>query len=52
MWNTMGDGPGLAGFVQKVNKRLDAEISDKSMIKYLMGRNICRHIAIYAEEAE
>lgn len=50
MWRTMGDGPGLVGFVQDVRERLEREIADPALVSDLMGGNIARRLAIPLEE--
>ena len=50
LWKTMGDGPGLVGFVGQIKERLESEISDPSIVSNLMGRNITERFALPAPE--
>ncbi len=46
MWNTMGEGPGLIGFIEIIKNRMDYEINDPILINQLMGENISNRLAI------
>ena len=50
LWENMGGGPGLAGFIKKIKKRLEIEITEEPIIKDLMGGNINRCLAVNIEE--
>ena len=52
LWKTMGDGPGLVGFVGQVKERLESEISDPSIVSDLMGRNIAKRFALSIPETK
>ena len=52
LWKTMGDGPGLVGFVGQIKNRLELEISDPSIVSNLMGRNIAERFAISIPETK
>lgn len=49
-WKTLGDGPGLAGFVNVIKKRLEAEIKDVSVVAKLLGENITDRLAYQTKE--
>ncbi len=46
MWQSMGNGPGLSGFIDLIKKRLDEEIQDPKVVKDLVGGNIAERLAI------
>ena len=50
LWKTMGDGPGLVGFIDLIKRRLEREIKNQSIIADLTGGNIAGHLAIGVEE--
>ena len=50
LWESMGEGPGLAGFIQQIKKRLEIEITEEPIITNLMGGNINRYLAVSIEE--
>lgn len=50
MWESMGEGPGLAGFIHQIKKRMEMEITEGSIITDLMGGNINRCLAVNIEE--
>ena len=50
LWAKIGGGPGLAGFVNKIMKRLETIIADGDIILDLMGANIARCFAVNDKE--
>jgi len=46
LWNSMGDGPGLTGFIEIIKSRMDTEFSDPIIVDQLMGGNISNRLAI------
>lgn len=40
MWNSMGQGPGLAGFPTIIKDRLDTEFQERQIVERMMGGNI------------
>jgi phosphotriesterase-related protein len=49
LWKTMGGGPGLAGFVTEVKRRLTELIADQACLEGLMGANIAQRLALPIE---
>ncbi len=46
MWQYLGSGPGLTGFIDLIKKRLDEEIQDPKVVENLVGGNIAQRLAI------
>ena len=46
LWQALGTGPGLPGFVGVIKKRLDSEIQSPDIVTKLMGRNITSRLAV------
>jgi len=46
MWNSMGGGPGLVGFIEIIKRRLDSEFNDPIIVNQLLGGNISNRLAI------
>ena len=46
MWKSMGEGPGLEGFIEIIKNRMDVEFNDPVIIEQLMGGNISNRLAI------
>lgn len=43
-WNSMGTGPGLAGFPTIIKERLEEEFQDPKIVEALMGGNIAKRL--------
>ena len=50
LWETMGNGPGLAGFITQIKNRLEKEDLEQEIIFNLMGRNIANRLAVNYKE--
>ena len=50
LWNTIGAGPGLSGFVNRIRERLETIIGDRRIIEDLLGANIARSLAVDDKE--
>lgn len=46
LWATMGNGPGLTGFVQGIKQRLSTMFDDQKVVDRLMGANIADRLAL------
>ncbi len=46
MWNSMGGGPGLVGFIKIIKSRLDSEFNDPIIVNQLLGGNISNRLAV------
>ena len=46
MWNSMGEGPGLVGFIEIIKNRMDSEFNDPIIVDQLLGGNISSRLAI------
>jgi len=46
MWNSMGGGPGLVGFIEIIKSRLDSEFNDPIIVNQLLGGNISNRLAV------
>jgi phosphotriesterase-related protein len=45
-WSSLGNGPGLEGFITIIKKRLEDQIQDPGIVEKLMGGNISNRLAI------
>jgi phosphotriesterase-related protein len=50
LWAKIGGGPGLSGFMDRIQERLETIIEDRSIILDLMGANITRFLAVNDKE--
>jgi predicted metal-dependent phosphotriesterase family hydrolase len=46
MWNSMGEGPGLVGFIKIIKNRMDSEFNDPIIVDQLIGGNISNRLAV------
>ena len=46
MWKSMGEGPGLEGFIEIIKNRMDSEFNDPIIVDQLLGGNISNRLAV------
>lgn len=51
LWETMGRGPGLVGFINVIKKRLEDHIADSPVVAKLMGENIAGRLGVHHKES-